>query len=910
MAKPLVIVESPAKAKTIAGFLGGQYHVESSIGHIRDLPKSASDIPEAYKQEVWSRLGVDPDNDFKPLYVVSSDKEAQVKKLKSLLKEASELYLATDEDREGESIAWHLLEVLNPRVPVKRMVFHEITKEAIDYAVKNWRELDRRLVDAQEARRILDRLYGYEVSPVLWKKVMPKLSAGRVQSVAIRMIVEREKSRINFVSAAWWDVKAQLESSNGTFFGTVVSVGGKKIAQGRDFDSNGELTKNLILLDESSATLISDFLQESDVKVKVENIEEKPFRRSPAAPFMTSTLQQEAARKLRLSAQRSMRVAQRLYEEGWITYMRTDSVTLSESAIKTARKLAADRFGKDSFPSSPRKYASKVKNAQEAHEAIRPAGEVWIHPDQARHKLSNEEAKLYELIWIRTVASQMNDAKGISVSVKIGASKNGHFESVSQLTKLEKNCEISSTGRVITDPGFLAAYEEGSDDSDNDSDETSQLPRLRTGESLSVLNVDMKSHDTQPPARFTEASLVKALEERGIGRPSTYASIIETIQQRGYVWKKGTALIPFWTAFAVTELLEKHFHKLVDYSFTAHMEDDLDEIANGQNEMVPWLREFYFGNDKEVGLKGLVDSQLGDIDAKAINSIKIGEDEDGEDIVVRVGRFGPYIECGEKRASIPENLAPDELDSKHAIELFSAPSTDRLLGVDPGTGLEIFAKSGRYGPYIQLEDPNAKKSSKPKVVGLFKSMNLESITLDDAISLLSLPRVIGLNPENGVEIVAKNGRYGPYIESGKETRTLETEDELLTITLDQALEQLAKPKVNRWQRQGQATGRVLGEDPETNKPVSVKSGRFGPYVTDGVTNASLRKGDQAEEISMERALELLADRRYALENMPAKAKKTAAKKSTAKKSPAKKTPAKKTAAKKSTANDPTIEEPN
>ena len=688
MAKPLVIVESPAKAKTIASFLGNGYTVESSVGHIRDLPSDASDIPASMKGESWARLGVDVDNGFKPLYVVVPGKKERVTRLRALLKDASELYLATDEDREGESIAWHLMEVLNPRVPVKRMVFHEITPEAIQRAVDNWRDLDRRLVDAQETRRILDRLYGYEVSPVLWRKVLPRLSAGRVQSVATRLLVERERARMRFRAASFWDIDGRFraqEGSTGGFGASLVALDGTRLATGRDFGEDGELSReDVVRLDEAGAFGLVDRLEGADFSVR--SVEEKPWKRSPYPPFLTSTLQQEAGRKLRFSAARTMRVAQDLYEAGHITYMRTDSTTLSDQALSAARQVVTERYGNEYLPPRPRRYDKRVKNAQEAHEAIRPAGDTFRHPE--RSGLHGDQLRLYELIWQRTVASQMSDAQGLSVQVRLGA-----------ISSAGEDAEFAANGRVISFPGFLRAYVEGSDDPEAElEDREVRLPRLAVGDRLAVEQLLPEGHTTQPPARYTEASLVKALEEMGVGRPSTYATILDTIQSRGYVWKKGTALVPSWTAFAVVGLLEQHFARLVDYSFTAEMEEDLDEIARGDEEPLPWLTRFYFGSpgakDDGTGLKQMVAERLAEIDARAVNSIPIGGVE--SDVVVRVGRFGPYIQEGEKRASLPEDLAPDELTLERARELLDAPPaerSDRVLGDDPETGLPVLVQS-------------------------------------------------------------------------------------------------------------------------------------------------------------------------------------------------------------------------
>jgi DNA topoisomerase-1 len=859
--KPLVIVESPAKARTIGALLGGGFVVESSVGHIRDLPRRADEIPTAYKGEGWARLGVDVDNGFKPLYVVAPEKKSVVARLKSLLAGASEVYLATDEDREGESIAWHLTEVLSPRVPIKRMVFHEITAAALQRAVEEWRDLDRRLVDAQEARRILDRLYGYEVSPVLWKKVMPRLSAGRVQSVATRMIVERERARMRFRAATWWDVEGTFDADGQIFAANLVAVGGTPVATGRDFTETGELTRaDAVLLAEPEATRLVEGLAGQTFTVRA--VTEKPYRRSPAPPFMTSTLQQEASRKLRFGAQRTMQVAQRLYEQGWITYMRTDSTTLSEEALGAARTQAAALYGREFVPDSPRRYQRKVKNAQEAHEAIRPAGEAFRTPDEAAGELSGDTLRLYDLIWKRTVASQMADATGTSAQVRlVGVPVGG---------TAADEAEFSASGTVIKFSGFLRAYVEGSDDEAETSDRDVELPALVEGDTLSAQDLEARSHTTQPPARYTEASLVKALEELGIGRPSTYASILGTIQNRGYVWKKGTALVPSFTAFAVVGLLERYFGDLVDYGFTAAMEDDLDEIAQGEQEVLPWLTRFYFGGNGSTtpatelrrGLKEDVASHLGEIDAREVNSITIGSDGDGEAIVVRVGRYGPYLQRGEDRASIPEDLPPDEMTVERAEELLAAPSGDRSLGTDPDSNLPVLVRSGRFGPYIQLGEA-VEGGDRPRTASLFKSMTPETVQLDQALDLLRLPRTVGTDPSSGEEIQALNGRFGPYVKKGTDTRSLDTEEQLLAVTLDEALALFAQPKARRGRGAAAAPLRELGEDPETSAPVVVRSGRFGPYVTDGTTNASLRKGDEPETITIERAAELLADRRAA-----------------------------------------------
>ncbi|MFF7543676.1 type I DNA topoisomerase [Streptomyces canus] len=902
----LVIVESPAKAKTIKGYLGPGYVVEASVGHIRDLPNGAAEVPEKYTGEV-RRLGVDVEHDFEPIYVVNADKRAQVKKLKDLLKDSDELFLATDEDREGEAIAWHLQEVLKPKVPVKRMVFHEITKAAIQAAVANPRELNQKLVDAQETRRILDRLYGYEVSPVLWKKVMPRLSAGRVQSVATRLVVERERERIAFRSAEYWDLtgtfatgRAGDSSDPSSLVARLQTVDGRRVAQGRDFDSVGQLkSANTLHLDEAHARALAAALEQT--RFAVRSVESKPYRRSPYAPFRTTTLQQEASRKLGFGAKATMQVAQKLYENGFITYMRTDSTTLSETAITAARAQVTQLYGADYLPSSPRTYAGKVKNAQEAHEAIRPSGDRFRTP--AETGLTGDQFKLYELIWKRTVASQMKDATGNSVTVKIGGTAADG-----------RDVEFSASGKTITFHGFLKAYVEGADDPNAELDDRERrLPQVAEGDALSAEEITVDGHATKPPARYTEASLVKELEEREIGRPSTYASIIGTILDRGYVFKKGTALVPSFLSFAVVNLLEKHFGRLVDYDFTARMEDDLDRIAAGQAQSVPWLRRFYFGEgtatggaaeagngdgDHLGGLKELV-TDLGAIDAREVSSFPVGND-----IVLRVGRYGPYIERGEKdsenhqRADVPEDLAPDELSVELAEELLAKPSGDFELGADPVTGHQIIARDGRYGPYVTEVLPEGtpktgKNAVKPRTASLFKSMSLDTVTLEDALKLMSLPRVVGTDAE-GQEITAQNGRYGPYLKKGTDSRSLQTEDQLFTITLEEALAIYAQPK-QRGRAAAKPPLKELGTDPVSEKPVVVKDGRFGPYVTDGETNATLRSGDSVEEITPERGFELLAEKRA-----KAPAKKTA-KKAPAKKAPAKKaTAAKKTAAKKTT----------
>ncbi|MFE9694628.1 type I DNA topoisomerase [Micromonospora sp. NPDC005806] len=897
----LVIVESPAKAKTISGYLGPGYVVEASFGHVRDLPRNAAEVPEGYEDKPWARLGVDVDHGFAPLYVVSADRKKQISKLKSLAKQVDEIFLATDEDREGEAIAWHLLETLKPKVPVKRMVFHEITKPAIQAAVANPRDIDRDLVDAQEARRILDRLYGYEVSPVLWKKVMPKLSAGRVQSVATRIVVERERQRMAFRTAEYWDILATLAVANAgegprNFNATLIALNGDRIATGKDFEpTTGRVRAGagVVHLDESGARGLAARLEGRPFTVT--RVEEKPYRRRPYAPFITSTLQQEAARKLRFSSQQTMRTAQRLYESGYITYMRTDSVNLSETAIAAARRQIVELYGDRSVPPEPRRYTGKVKNAQEAHEAIRPAGDNFRTPGEVAKELSAEEFKLYELIWRRTIASQMTDAVGSSVSVRIRA-----------VSAAQEEADFGATGKTITDPGFLRAYVESSDDENAEAEDAERrLPTLVKDQPLTAEELAAQGHHTQPPARYTEASLVKALEELGIGRPSTYASIMQTIQDRGYVFKRGQAMIPSFLAFAVIGLMERHYPRLIDYDFTASMENELDEIAGGDHAAVDFLTSFYFGStngtgDQAIahagGLKKLVTENLSEIDARSVNSIPLFTDSDGREVVVRVGRYGPYLQRavpgeqpapkaeGEEggapgdRAPIPEGLAPDELTPEKVHELFLGGGGERKLGDDPATGEPIVLKSGRFGPYVASGE---RKSS------LLRSQSPDTLTFDEALKLLSLPRLIGTDAE-GNEVFANNGRYGPYVKRGDEFRSLDSEDKMFTVSLDEALALLAAPKT-RQRRAAAPPLREMGADPATEKPLVIKDGRFGPYVTDGETNASLRRGQTPEALTLEEASEMLAEKRA---KGPAPKKKAAAKKAA---------PAKKTAAAKSTA---------
>ena len=921
MSRKLVIVESPAKARTIASYLGSGYEVEASVGHIRDLPQP-SELPADMKKGPFGKFAVDVTNGFEPYYVVDADKKKKVAELKRLLKDADELFLATDEDREGEAIAWHLLQELKPKVPVHRMVFHEITPEAIARALENTRDLDTRLVDAQETRRILDRLYGYEVSPVLWRKVRQGLSAGRVQSVATRLVVERERERMAFRTADYWDVKGQFATADAgepVFGARLTTVDGARVATGRDFDDRGVLTsRSTVHLDEDAARVLVAALETADFAVR--SLETKPYTRKPASPFTTSTLQQEASRKLRLGSRQTMRTAQSLYENGYITYMRTDSPALSSQAIDAARRQAAELYGAEFVPNAPRIYVSKAKGAQEAHEAIRPAGDSFRTPAQVARELSGDQFKLYELIWKRTVASQMADARGSTASVKIGA-----------LASDGRDAVFAASGTVITFRGFMAAYEEGRDTERYADDaappsgkgnDDARLPQLAQGDPVTANDLTADGHQTSPPPRFTEASLIKALEERGIGRPSTYAATISVIQDRGYVSNRGQALVPSWLAFAVTRLLEENFHWLVDYDFTASMEEDLDAIAAGDKNRVEWLTRFYFGDADGAGageIEGLSHAveNLGEIDAREVNSIDIG---DG--ITVRVGRYGPYIEeiavegaVGDpKRAAVPEELAPDELTVAKARELLDTQAEgDLVLGVDPATGTTIVARNGRYGPYVteQLPEPDldpglsaaAKKKAlaalpKPRTGSLLSTMQLPTMTLADALKLLSLPRVVGVDPESGDTITAQNGRYGPYLKKGTDSRTLPTEDAMFEVTLEEAVAIYGQPKRGRG---GSAAAplRELGVDPVSQKPIVVKEGRFGAYVTDGETNGTLRTEDAVATITLERAAELLADKRA---RGPVKGrKKTAATKIAAKKAAVKKAPVKKAAVKKAAA---------
>jgi DNA topoisomerase I len=858
----LVIVESPAKARKIGSFLGDEYVVEASVGHIRDLPQRAADIPKEFKQFAWAKEGVNIEEDFAPLYVINPDKKSKVAELKELMKDADELILATDEDREGEAIAWHLIEVLRPKIPVRRMVFHEITKDAIQKAAKETRDLDYRLVDAQETRRVLDRLYGYRLSPVLWKKVMPRISAGRVQSVATRLIVERERERMAFISSAWWDLAAACVPG---FSARLLSLDGKRVATTNDFDSNGGIKEksasNILLLDEAAARELVQSLNGQSLVVK--SLEESPRTERPKPPFTTSTMQQDAGSRLGWGAQLTMRIAQRLYENGYITYMRTDSVTLSSSSITAARSSAQSLYGKEFVPDTPRVYEGKTKNAQEAHEAIRPAGESFRTPGELAPELSRDEFALYDLIWKRTIASQMSDAKKQQMRVDFDVK-----------TKTGADAIFRANGSVIAFAGFLAAYEDIVEEKADSEEGDRRLPAMNVGEKIEVSEYSCEGHETKPPARYTEPTLVKKLEELGIGRPSTFASIMQTIQDRGYVAKRGRALVPTFLAFSVTGLLEQHFTKLIDYEFTASMEEDLDKIANGEEERVTWLTKFFYGSEDNPGLADL-SADLGAIDAQAINTMKMGED-----IEIRVGRFGAYLQQGlgddRKFANIPEQMAPDELTLPIAIELLAKPSGERKLGVDPQTGLEVIAKSGRFGAYItevfpeEIVEEGAKKkrkkkdAPKPKTASLLSTMSLDTVDLSDALRLLSLPRTLG-NYQDEV-ITVQNGRYGPYMKHGTDSRTLTSEDQLFSIMLDEAIEIYKQPKVRR---RGVAKPplKELGKDPQTDKEVIVKDGRFGVYVTDGETNATLRRGDAVELLTLERALELLAGRRaWEIEN--------------------------------------------
>lgn len=959
MSTKLVIVESPNKVRSIAGYLGPEFDVEASVGHIRDLPQP-SELPATMKKGPYGKFAVDVEDDFTPYYVVNPDKKKTVAQLKKALKEADELYLATDDDREGEAIAWHLQQVLKPKVPVRRMVFTEITREAVTRALDNTRELDIHLVDAQETRRILDRLVGYEVSPVLWRKVRAGLSAGRVQSVATRLVVERERERMAFRSASYWGVEATFSTvlsavdvtarQEASFTARLVTLDGRRVATGRDFNDDGQLRPaalkaSAVHLHQVGATAVAEAIGRGEPRVV--GVEDKPYKRRPAAPFTTSTLQQEASRKLRMNPRETMRVAQGLYENGFITYMRTDSTVLSGQAVAAARSQVAELYGAEYVPERPRVYASKSKGAQEAHEAIRPAGDHFRTPAQVSGELTGAQFRLYELIWKRTVASQMADAVGSTATVTVEVPLTPVAGESRDSGPTFSTAGLTASGTVITFRGFLAAYEEGRDAERYQDDAGAaakdskdvRLPAMIAGQELAALDAEASGHETTPPPRYTEASLVKALEEREIGRPSTYAATMSTISDRGYVDHRGQALVPTWLAFAVTRLLEENFAELVDYDFTASMERDLDRIAAGEEDRIAWLRRFYNGqggagteqaaqaasNELEAaaaalraqGLKGLVDN-LGEIDARAVNSIEIGEG-----ITLRVGRYGPYLEDAEgKRANVPADLAPDELTVDKARELFTRAADDgRELGVDPVSGHVIIAKDGRYGPYVTevLPEPEetaeaetaktakaakstkAKKTTKaakpkPRTASLLRSMDLSTVTLEQALDLLSLPRVVGQDPESGEDITAQNGRYGPYLKKGTDSRSLETEEQIFTVTLEQALEIFAQPKRRRGQAAARGPLRELGQDPATEKPVVIKDGRFGPYITDGQTNVTVPRSEDPATISAERAFELLADKRA-----KGPAKKRTTRKTTAKKTTTKKATTKKAAATKKTA---------
>lgn len=969
MSTKLVIVESPNKVRSIAGYLGPEFDVEASVGHIRDLPQP-SELPATMKKGPYGKFAVDVEDDFTPYYVVNPDKKKTVAQLKKALKEADELYLATDDDREGEAIAWHLQQVLKPKVPVRRMVFTEITREAVTRALDNTRELDIHLVDAQETRRILDRLVGYEVSPVLWRKVRAGLSAGRVQSVATRLVVERERERMAFRSASYWGVEATFSTvlsavdvtarQEASFTARLVTLDGRRVATGRDFNDDGQLRPaalkaSTVHLHQVGATAVAEAIGRAEPRVV--GVEDKPYKRRPAAPFTTSTLQQEASRKLRMNPRETMRVAQGLYENGFITYMRTDSTVLSGQAVAAARSQVAELYGAEYVPERPRVYASKSKGAQEAHEAIRPAGDHFRTPAQVSGELTGAQFRLYELIWKRTVASQMADAVGSTATVTVEVPLTPATGESRDSGPTFSTAGLTASGTVITFRGFLAAYEEGRDAERYQDDAGAaakdskdvRLPAMIAGQELAALGAEASGHETTPPPRYTEASLVKALEEREIGRPSTYAATMSTISDRGYVDHRGQALVPTWLAFAVTRLLEENFTELVDYDFTASMERDLDRIAAGEEDRVAWLRRFYNGQGgagapeasqaasgeldaaaaalRAQGLKGLVDN-LGEIDARAVNSIDIGEG-----ITLRVGRYGPYLEDAEgKRANVPADLAPDELTVDKARELFTRAADDgRELGVDPVSGHVIIAKDGRYGPYVTevLPEPEetagaetakaattaktaktakstkAKKTvkaakPKPRTASLLRSMDLSTVTLEQALDLLSLPRVVGQDPETGADITAQNGRYGPYLKKGTDSRSLETEEQIFTVTLEQALEIFAQPKRRRGQAAARGPLRELGQDPATDKPVVIKDGRFGPYITDGQTNVTVPRSEDPATISAERAFELLADKRAKGPAKKRTTRKTAAKKTT-KKAATKKT-ATKTASSKAAAS--------
>ena len=892
--KSLVIVESPAKARTISKFLGPNFAVEASIGHVRDLPEGAQQIPARYKAEPWARLGVNVDANFEPIYVTSPGKSKQIKKLKDLLKGSDQLYLATDEDREGEAISWHLCELLKPKVPVRRLVFHEITSEAINNALAEPREIDEDLVRAQEARRILDRLYGYEVSPLLWRKVRPKLSAGRVQSVAVRLIVERERARMAFVSATYWDLVGQFAKANEEKFqATMVSCDGRKIPSGKDFDSSTGKLKDPELLQMNEQQALDLLNKIKSGVFEVTNVEDKPYTSKPYAPFTTSTLQQEANRKLGFTSKRTMQVAQSLYENGHITYMRTDSTTLAKVAVDAARDLVRAEYGDEYLPAEPRQHKSKVKNAQEAHEAIRPAGHPFELPSALKDKLNTDEFKIFQLIWKRTIASQMEDARGRMIRITLEG----------------EGCVFNVSGKVIDFPGYLRAYVEGSDDPNAElADKETILPDVSVGEKLSCKELEAKSHTTQPPSRYSEAALTQELEAKGIGRPSTYASIIETIQARKYVFKKGTALVPTWVAFSVVQLMEMHLPSLIDYQFTAQMEDDLDSISRGEEKQETYLRKFYFGNG-EAGLKKKLDNKIEEIDARETSRIRISPADVADPIFVRVGKYGPFLEHGERRASLPEDLPPDEVTVEKAEELLSqAAIADQPIGVCPETNKPVYIKVGRFGPYVQrgtMED-----EEKPQNASLMRGMKVEDVDFETALKLLSLPRTLGEHPETKEPVQAFNGRFGPYVKSGSETRSLPAEISPLDVTFDQAMELLKQPKpAGRGRGAKREPIKVFEKkSPVTEETVQVFDGRYGMYVTDGTTNASLPKGTKLEELRFEQALDLLAERAAAApakksKKKSAKKKSTTKKKETKKKATKKKTTKKKSATKKKAAKE-------
>lgn len=870
----LVIVESPTKAKTIKKFLPEGYVVESSFGHVRDLPKSADEIPEQYKKEKWARLGINIEADFAPLYIVPPTKKKQIATLKKLLKDADELFLATDEDREGEAISWHLLEVLQPKVPIHRMVFHEITKEAIVAALQQPRTIDMHLVAAQETRRILDRLYGYEVSPILWRKVAPKLSAGRVQSAAMHLIVDREKERISFKAATFWDITGEFQThAHAVFPAKIVSVANKRVATGKDFDSTtGQLStkaaSDCVVLTQVAADQLTERLRDSDWRVT--DVQQRPLTLSPKPPFITSTLQQDAGRKLNWSASKTMRTAQRLYEQGYITYMRTDSVQLSAEAKTAARQKITELYGQEYLPAEPRLYKTKSKSAQEAHEAIRPAGKLMRSVAEVANDLEPDEAKLYDLIWKRTVASQMNDAKVQQTTAKL------QYEDV----------VFQANGRVVTFPGFLQAYIEGEDETSEDGDTT--LPNLHVDDVVHTKQVLPLEHHTKPPARYTEASLIKQLEADGIGRPSTYATIIDTIQHRGYVYKDGNALVPRFVAFAVDGLLRQNFHNLVNSEYTAKMEEDLDDIATGALESTPYLKAFYFGGKKagttsEAGLREMLQV---DIDARQACTLPVGQDAQGHPVNIRIGRYGPFVERIESpeksdTASIPTDLAPDQLTVEKALDYISKQAAGpTALGVDPVSGKNVYLLEGRFGPYVQLGEKPAKpekpapaaegepetgkkkrtkkgpKPEKPKMKGLLKGMTPADLTLETALQLLSMPKTIGNFPDNNEPIVADAGRFGPYIRCGTETRSLKADDDLLTLTLERAIELLRTPKTGRGARGG-ATLKQLGEHPGLKQPIELRTGKFGPYLKCGKVNAALPKETSPDTLTLEQAVALV-----------------------------------------------------